>query len=133
MSPDERAIRELVEQWMSATQSGDLDVVLDLMTDDVTFLVPGKEPFGKSAFAEASRTQAKGAVTFEGHSEPIDLQINGDLAVMISKLQVTVSQPDKSPMRRAGYTLTVLRKRGDQWRISRDANLLGPADSGSDA
>ena len=38
---DEREIRELVRRWMEATQQGDVERVLDMMTDDVMFLVPG--------------------------------------------------------------------------------------------
>ena len=43
---DERAIRDLVETWMRATNAGDFHAVLELMADDVLFLTPGKEPFG---------------------------------------------------------------------------------------
>lgn len=53
MSEDERAIRELVESWMAATKAGDAATVLGLMSDDVVFMVPGAEPFGKQAFATA--------------------------------------------------------------------------------
>ena len=55
MSEDERAIRELVATWMAASRAGDLDTVLGLMTEDVVFMVPGREPFGKEAFAAQSR------------------------------------------------------------------------------
>src|SRR3954454_8877201 len=47
----ETAIRTLVETWMAAAKAGDIATVLDLMTDDVIFMVPGREPFGKEAFA----------------------------------------------------------------------------------
>jgi ketosteroid isomerase-like protein len=50
MTPDERAIRDVVETWMTATRDGDLTTVLSLMTDDVVFMVPGKAPFGKEAY-----------------------------------------------------------------------------------
>jgi uncharacterized protein (TIGR02246 family) len=53
---NERAIRNLIETWMAASKAGDLATVLSLMTDDVIFMVPGKEPFGKEAFAKASET-----------------------------------------------------------------------------
>ena len=59
MSDDECAIRELIATWMAASQAGDIEIVLSLMTDDVVFMVPGREPFGKEAFAtprRASRT-----------------------------------------------------------------------------
>jgi ketosteroid isomerase-like protein len=33
--------------------------------------------------------------------------------------------PDRDPVRRSGYTLTIMRKEADgKWRLARDANLL---------
>ena len=56
MSPNERAIRELVDTWMKASRAGDTDRVLDLMSEDAIFMVPGREPFGKQTFAANSRS-----------------------------------------------------------------------------
>ena len=64
MSEDERAIRDLVATWMAASQAGDVATVLGLMADDVIFMVPGQEPFGKEAFAAASRSMT--GIQFEG-------------------------------------------------------------------
>jgi len=64
MTADERAIRELIAAWISASRAGDLDTVLGLMTDDVVFMVPGTEPFGRAAFAAAAM-KMKGT-PFEG-------------------------------------------------------------------
>jgi uncharacterized protein (TIGR02246 family) len=47
MSEDERAIREVVATWMRASKAGDVETLLDLMTDDVIFMAPGRPPFGK--------------------------------------------------------------------------------------
>src|SRR5436190_1902079 len=55
MTDDERAIRDLVTTWMKASQAGDVQTVLSLMADDVIFMVPGHEPFGKEAFAAMSK------------------------------------------------------------------------------
>ncbi len=49
MTDDERAIRELLATWFDATKKGDTATVLSLMTDDVVFMVPGREPFGKES------------------------------------------------------------------------------------
>ena len=38
MTDDERAIRDLVATWTAASQAGDVDAVLGLMTDDVIFI-----------------------------------------------------------------------------------------------
>ncbi len=59
----ERAIRELVQTWLAASQKRDLQTVLGLMADDVIFMLPGQNPFGKEAFA-ASFKGLKG-VRFE--------------------------------------------------------------------
>ena len=78
MTEDERAIRELVATWMAASRAGDLDTVLGLMTEDVVFMVPGRAPFGKEAFAAQSRGMA--AARLEGTSDIRELRILGDWA-----------------------------------------------------
>jgi uncharacterized protein (TIGR02246 family) len=122
MSSDERAIRELVDTWMSATQRGDIDAVLDLMTEDAVFMVPGREPFGKAEFAAASKGM-KG-VAFEGRSDIRELQVLGDWAYLRNHIEMSVTPPGGATMRRAGYTLTILRKEQGRWKLTRDANLL---------
>ena len=56
---DEQAIRESVETWLAASKKGDLSTLLDLLADDVLFIVPGKEPFGKEEFATGNQQQMK--------------------------------------------------------------------------
>jgi uncharacterized protein (TIGR02246 family) len=123
MSDDERAIRDLVATWMAASKAGDQDTVLGLMTDDVVFMVPGREPFGKEAFAAASKgTQG---MHIEGTSDIVELQVLGDWAYLRNRLNVTITPPGGSPTTRSGYTLTILRKEADgRWLLARDANLL---------
>src|SRR5450755_4117603 len=71
MINDEEAIRILVDDWMEATREGDIATVLDLMSDNVVFMVPGRAPFGKAEFAAASKEMA--GVQFEGHSDIVEL------------------------------------------------------------
>jgi uncharacterized protein (TIGR02246 family) len=88
MTDDERAIRQLVDHWLTAIQKGDLRAVLKLMDDDVTFMVPGRRSFGKEAFAVAFR-QMKGArVSVKSHIQ--EIAIFGDLAYMRNHLEVTM-------------------------------------------
>ena len=54
MTDDERAIRVLVATWMKASEAGNVTNVMSLMADDVIFMVPGREPFGKEAFRASS-------------------------------------------------------------------------------
>lgn len=130
---DDKAIRNVVHTWMAATKAGDSEAVLDLMTDDVVFLVAGQQPFGKAAFAQASKDQAKAAVTFDGESEILELRVLGDWAYMLNKLKVVATQPGNVPaVVRAGHTLTIFRKDSGAWKIARDANLLAPVSAPAD-
>jgi len=128
MKTDEAQIRQLVTDWMNATRSGDTRAVLDLMTDDVIFLVPGKPPMRTDEFAAASRAHATGnAPRFDGRSEIQEIRVLGDWAFMWTKLHVTAIPPDGSPpAAREGHTLSVLKKENGKWRLARDANLLAP-------
>jgi len=126
MTDDERAIRDLVATWISASRAGDVAAVLDLMTDDAVFMVPGREPFGKEAFAASAHGLR--TVQMEGTSDIRELHVLGDWAYLRNYLTVTVTPPDGAPIRRAGWTLTILRKDADgRWRLARDANLLSEA------
>lgn len=134
MQDDEQQIRRLVATWMAATKSGDVNTVLDLMADDVVFLLPGKPPMHKSEFAAAAQSQAGGkAPTFDGTSEIQEVQVSGDWAFMWSKLTVVATPPDGgTPATRSGHTLTVFHREGGRWLLARDANLLGTAQEKSD-
>ena len=125
MEQDERAIRELVTTWLAASKAGDLATVMELMDDDVLFLVPGREPFGKHTFLAGA--QAMKNVKIEGTSDIQELKVLGDWAWMRARLLVTVTPPGGTSSIRTGSTLTILRKKSDgRWVIARDANLLGP-------
>lgn len=125
MSADERAIRELVNTWMKASQSGDVETVLSLMADDVIFMVPGAAPFGKKQFAEAARKMRD--VRVEGNADVEEIVVVGDWAWYRTHLIVTMTPPNGTPERRSGYAMTIARRGPDgRWLLARDANLLTP-------
>ena len=122
---DETAIRQVIETWLAATRSGDLSTILTLMTDDVVFMVPGQEPFGKDGFIASFKSLANAQV--EATSDIVELKLLGDWAYIRNHLDLKIASPDGGQAHRAGYTLTLLRKETDgQWRLARDANLLAP-------
>lgn len=124
MSADEQAIRKLVEDWMQATARGDLAQVLSMMSEDVVFMTPGREPFGKQEFAAQSAGMKD--LKIEGVAKPIEIKVLGDWAWLRNHLTVTVTPKSGQPNKRAGYTLTILNRKPDgAWVITRDANLLG--------
>ncbi|HEX5056374.1 MAG TPA: SgcJ/EcaC family oxidoreductase [Gammaproteobacteria bacterium] len=128
MDQDEHEIRQLISLWMLATNAGDTETVLNLMSEDVIFLVTGQPPMmGRAAFAEASKAQAIQSFKFDGHSEIQEIKVLGDWAYMWTKLSVNVTRPDGQTMTRAGHTLSILRKENGKWVLARDANMLAPA------
>ena len=131
MKTDEAQIRELVATWMSATEAGDFATVLQLMTDDVVFLVAGRPPFGKREFAAQNKPSASGAPLpkIDGKSEIQEIQVIGDVAWIRTELTVEMTPPGGQPVKRAGHTLSVLRKQGGRWQLARDANLLTPVNT----
>ena len=101
------------------------ETVLSLMTDDVVFMTPGAEPFGREVF-EAAVGQPNPAKV-EVEAEIRELQVLGDWAFIRNHIDLTITPPGGAPMRRGGYTLTLLRKGADgRWRLYRDANLVVP-------
>jgi uncharacterized protein (TIGR02246 family) len=133
METDEQEIRRLVATWIDATKAGDTDTVLNLMADDVVFLVTGQPPMiGKAAFAAAMRAQSgQGRPRFEGKSEIQEIQVLGDWAYMWTKLTVVITPlGSASPITRAGNTLTILKKQNGKWVLARDANMLASVPAG---
>jgi len=76
---DKQAIRESVNAWLAASKKRDLATMLDLLADDVLFIVPGKEPFGKDAFATANQEQMKD-VEMDATIDIKEIEVAGDWA-----------------------------------------------------
>ncbi|MBY4771617.1 YybH family protein [Burkholderia ambifaria] len=130
MTEDERAIRELVETWFVSSRRGDLATVLDLIADDAIFMVAGKPPFDKAAFAAASRdaNAAPGnGPKVDGRYRIDELRVMGDWAYLRNFIEIDVTPPGGDTVRRSGHTLTIFRKSGGRWQLTRDANLVTPA------
>jgi len=124
VSPDERAIRDVVATWLSASAAGDTAKLLSLMAEDVVFLVAGRPPFGKREF-EASQ----GSLTthrIEATSEISEVEVDGDLAYARAHLRVAMTPIAGGPtVRRSGPVLSIFRRLADgRWVLARDANLL---------
>ena len=125
---DERAIRELVDEWLTACENGDLTAMLNLLAEDVLFMVPNKEPFGRDAFAQAYRETKK--IKMKTSSEIQEIKIIGDWAWMRNFLRATFTDANGKSSTHSGHVLTILNKRPDgSWVIARDANLLTPEGS----
>src|SRR5690349_23272084 len=123
MSPDERAIRDVIATWLSAGAAGDNETVLSLMSDDVVFLVAGRS-FGKEEFSAGQNALATHRI--EGSSDVREVVVSGDLAYARTELTVTMTPlAGGASVRRTGPTLSIFRRdaRG-RWVLTRDAYLL---------
>lgn len=129
MTQDEQEIRGLIEMWLSATQSGNVDAVLSLMSDDAMFMSAGQQPMiGREAFARGlNKVLAENVI--ESSSEIAEVVVSGDLAYCRTSLTVTItSKHGQLPLLRHGDTLSILRKGTDgRWVLTRDANMLASA------
>lgn len=97
------------------------------MTDDVVCMVPGAAPFGKEAFANASKGMQGAAIS--GSNDIREIVVLGDWAFTRNYLEVTLTPADGASVKRTGYTLSIFRKGADgRWRLARDANLLTKAE-----
>ena len=93
------------------------------MADDVIFMVPGCEPFGKDAVRAALETMKN--VRMTGTSDIREINVLGDWAYIRNYVEIAITPPSGDPMRRSGYTLSILRKQPNRkWALWRDANLI---------
>ena len=122
INSDEQAIRNLVDNWLEASKRGDFDTVVGLMADDVVFMVPGQEPFGKEGWSQRMKD-----LRVEAASDIQEIKVSGEWAWMRQRLRVTVTPPNSKSSVLSGYTMAILRRKPDgKWVLARDANLLTP-------
>jgi uncharacterized protein (TIGR02246 family) len=122
---EERQIRRLIDSWIAASNARDVPALMDMMTDDVIFMTPGRAPFGKAEFA-ADVERMKG-VAIDARVEVQEIEVFGARAYIRNHIQVELTSPGQTPKRMSGYAMSVLRKDPDgRWRIARDANLVMP-------
>ena len=128
MDSEERAVRDLHSIWIDAVNAGDLERLLSLMADDVVFLNPGQEPFGRDGFAVHFQTAHQRA-QFQCVSVLTEVVVVGDVAYARSRdsLSVTPIAGGETAWLR-GHRLTVYRRQsGGRWLLARDAHTLAPS------
>ena len=124
MNQDEQDIRDLIATWLSATKTGDKAKVLELVADDVIFLMPGQAPMrGRAAFAAMQGTM--GEFTFDSESTVEEVQVVGEWAYCWTTLAIAITpHSGGGTIKRSGNTLSILKKIAGKWVLFRDANML---------
>jgi uncharacterized protein (TIGR02246 family) len=126
MNSDEKAIRDLVSLWQTATAAGDIDTVLSLMAEDVIFLSAGNSPMqGRDSFGAALRGVLQQR-RIESTGEVKEIGISGSLAYCWANLTVQIIPlTGGDSVVRSGSAISILRKQADgSWVLTRDANML---------
>ena len=123
MESDKQVIRESVESWLDASKRGDGARMIELLADDVLFIVPGREPFGKDEFAAANREQMKD-MQMDASIDIREIEVAGPWAWMRSFLEITFTRDGKTA-KHSGHILTIWQKNSaGRWVIKRDANFV---------
>ena len=127
MRSDERAIHEVHTTWIDAANAGDVVRLLTLMTDDVVFLNPGREPFGRDGFP-ARFSAAHQQSRIRCISELEDVVVVGEVAYTLCRDSLSVTpRAGGEAAELAGHRITIYRKQPDgRWLLARDANTLSP-------
>jgi uncharacterized protein (TIGR02246 family) len=128
MNRDEQAIRDLIQEWLRATNAGEAERVSPLMSEDVVFLTCGNPPMrGRATFEQGLRTILQ-THRIETKGRIQEVQVSGDLAYCWNQLDVkVVPRGGGEGMASSGFVLSVFRKQPDgKWQLVRDANLLSP-------
>jgi uncharacterized protein (TIGR02246 family) len=130
MGPDERTVREVHSTWIEAVNAGNLARLLTLMADDVVFLNPGREPFGRDGFSVAFPAAHKQfRIRCISELEEV-VVVAGEVAYTRARDSLSAAPiAGGETMQLAGYRLTVYRKPPDgRWLLARDAHTLTPVE-----
>jgi uncharacterized protein (TIGR02246 family) len=128
MTKDEKAIRDLIGLWHDASRGGDVESVLRLMSEDVVFLVAGKEPMGGRLAFEHTLRELLASHRIESTGAVQEVRVSGDMGYAWSFLNVSMTPlAGGETSKRSGNVLSIFHRQSDgSWLLTRDANLLAP-------
>jgi uncharacterized protein (TIGR02246 family) len=126
MNPDESQIREVHLTWINAVNEGDLGRLLTLITDDVVFLNPGKDPLDRDGFCANFTPGPQRKALIHCVSDLEEVVVSGDVAYTRSRDSLSVTPHGGAETAKfAGYRISVYRKQPDgRWLMARDAHTL---------
>jgi uncharacterized protein (TIGR02246 family) len=126
---EKQKISQVITTWLEASRRGDTAAVLQLMAEDVVFLLPGQEPMrGRAGFAAAAQASDRKFRLVEATPQIREIVVAGNYAFCWNHLDLKMqAQEGGETQRRTGEVLSVFRREPDgRWVIFRDANLLTP-------
>ena len=119
---DEASIRALYDRWFAAMESGDVDGLLALVTDDIVIKVPGAPEIVGKAAVEQTLRQFHAGRSERVEFEVVEVGVDGDLAFARIHERATIREKGGEPIGTfEGTHLTILRRGADgRWRVARD-------------
>ena len=122
---DER-LRELAGQYVQAWENGDVDAVVAMLTDDITFTMPPRPTWyrGREAVARFLRDVP---MSSEFHWRMTRVAVNGQLAFAHYKLNPLVGRPSRARSERA-HTAQRSHRRHDDVLGARNSRARRPAE-----
>ena len=130
MESDEHAVREVHKTWIDAVNAGDLARLLTFMADDVLFVNPGQEPFGRDGFPTRF-SAAHQQFRIRCISELEEVVVLGEVAHTLSRDSLSLTpRAGGQTTELAGHRITIYRKQPDgRWLLARDAHTLSSVTS----
>ena len=123
---DTLAISNLFEQWLDASEAGDLEGMRSLIADDALFILAYAGRMGKDNFATAA-TGTDPYNDYELDCSIEEIQILGDYAWMASNQALHITnKATQATSTMAGHSLSILKRQGNGWVVIRDANTVVP-------
>jgi uncharacterized protein (TIGR02246 family) len=113
-------VEELLARQAAAWNAGDLDAFCALYAEDAVFVTPSGVTRGRQAVLERYRARYKdraamGTLSFE----VLDVRDLGETRSVAARWALKYAdRPEAS-----GYTLLVMKRHGDGWRIVQDASM----------
>ena len=124
---DEQEIRDLFNNWIESTTTGNLELARQCIADDAVFFVPGAGEMDKETFAQgaAGGSPEESPIDFDLDSQLRELKVFGNQAYLWIESTLVCSPKNGGPATKmAGHSLSILEKRDGRWQIIRDANTL---------
>lgn len=125
---DLQAIHVLYSAWFGAMETGDVERILELVTDDVILKGGGGPAVRGRDALEVSLRDFLEQYTEEVEYSLDEVEVAGDWAwARIDESVLIIPKDDRPPVRVTGMHLAVLRRTGDDgWRIARDIAAAAP-------
>ncbi len=127
MTTDEAATRDLPRAWGEASRARDIDRILEFVTDDCVFPMPGAAPIeGKLAARNVYEQMSArwGKADIEQRSTIDEIIVAGDWAICRGIDAITITPPGASSVKAGGHGMGVLRREGGGWKVARGINNM---------